>query len=37
LVVSTFHALSLQICREHANLAGYGKDFVVRSTDYGKN
>ena len=37
LVVNTFHALSLQICREHANLAGYGKDFVVRSTDYGQN
>ena len=30
-VVSTFHALSLQICREHADLAGYAKDFVVRT------
>ena len=29
--VSTFHALSLQICREHADLVGYGKDFVVRT------
>ena len=34
-VVNTFHALSLQICREYADLAGYGKDFVVRPTDYG--
>ena len=30
-VVSTFHALSLQICREHADRVGYGKDFVVRT------
>ena len=34
-MVNTFHALSLQICREYADLAGYGKDFVVRPTDYG--
>ena len=27
--VSTFHALSLQICRAHAERAGYPKDFAV--------